>query len=221
MTQRTPKPAHRRAFLRSGAAAIAAVAVAEMTAEETRAQPNALPNLYPGWNTAEFHAIQRHENDHVAFLVKALGSAARPKPNFQGLTMPNIRTFVTVTRALENTGVGAYLGALPVIFSRANVAAAGSIALVEARHSGYVNVLLNELMTQNVFGQEESFDQALTIQQVVTLAGPFIKDLNGGPPLTFSSTPSRNNDIAILNFALALEYLEASFYNINVPRFFG
>jgi hypothetical protein len=45
--------------------------------------------------------------------------------------------------------------------------------------------------------------------QVVSLAGKFVASLNGGPPLTYDRTPSDQNDIAILNFALALEYLES------------
>jgi hypothetical protein len=211
----------RRSFFRRGAAAVAAAAAtfAVRSSSAQSGNPNYLPSLYLGENVREFQAIQAHENAHVAFLVSALGALARPKPSFVNLTQPNLVTFAQTSRALENTGVGAYLGAAPIIFNKDYLAAAGSILTIEARHSGYINVLLNEIMTDNVDGKVVNFDVPLTVDQVVALAGPLITSLNGGPPLSFSTTPSAKNDVDILNFALALEYLEAEFYNINVPRF--
>lgn len=169
-----------------------------------------------------FKDIRGHENDHVAFLVSALGKYARPKPTFKNLAQNNIVDFVNVSQALENTGVGAYLGAAPVIYSRAYLAAAGTIALIEGRHAGYLNVLQGDPITGNILKlkSNNSFETPLTPAQVDNLAGPFIANLNGGPPVSYSDTPSDSNDIDILNFALALEYLEAEFYNINVPKFF-
>lgn len=208
----------RRAFVLGAGAAGVLLAGGEAAAQNPGG--NALPNLFPGWTGRQFRAIRAHENAHVQFLVQTLGASARPKPNFQNLEQANVRTFGTVAQSLENTGVGAYNGAAPVLFSRQYLSAAASIALVEAQHSGYLNTLLNVVQTTDVFGNEQQFAQPLTVQQVITLAGPFIKDLNGGPPLAYNATPSRTNDISILNFALALEYLEAEFYNVNVPKFF-
>lgn len=213
----------RRSLLRGGVVAAAAVAGVGLTARPARGDGPALPNLYPNWNANLFTLLQDHEIAHVdaiVTLITNLGGTPRPRPNFKNLEQPDIVTFGTVSQALENTGVGAYLGAAPVLFSRAVLAAAGSIATIEARHAGYLNVLFNQPHTDNVFGDEQDFERALTIDEVVTAAGPFVQDLNGGPALSFNSTPSRTNDIAILNFALALEYLERDFYNINVPKFF-
>ena len=211
----------RRSFFRRGAAAATTVlaACAGRDALAQSGNPHRLPNLHHGENAKQFEAIQTHENAHVQFLVQALGAMARPKPTFQNLVQPHLVAFVQTSRALENTGVGAYLGAAPIIASKDYLAAAGSIVTIEARHAGYLNVLLNEIMTTNVFGDVQNFEMPLTQQQVVELASPFVASLNGGPPLSFSTIPSASNDIAILNFALALEYLEAEFYNINVPRF--
>ncbi len=216
-----PQAAGRRSFLRRGAAAMAAAAAtfAVRSSSAQSGNPNYLPSLYRNENVREFEAIMDHENAHVQFLVQALGPLARPKPTFVNLVQPNLLAFASTSLALESTGVGAYFGAAPIIFNSGYLAAAGSILTIEARHAGYLNVLLNDIMTQNVFGKDQDFEMPLTQQQVVKLAGPFITNLNGGPPLEFSTTPSAENDIAILNFALALEFLEAEFYNLNVPKF--
>ena len=176
-----------------------------------------------GPQKANFLAIQQHENDHVAFLVAALGGAARPKPTFQNLLQNSYADFVLLSQTLENTGVGAYLGAAPNINNSAVLAGAGSIATIEARHSGYLNTLLHDPITANSMDDDAnpSLEGPLTAAQVVAGAGAFIASLNGGPPVDYSTTKSDANDIDILNFALALEYLESEYYNLNVPKFYG
>jgi hypothetical protein len=161
---------------------------------------------------AAFMQIQQHENAHVDFLKAALKDAARPMPTFKGLEQPTLSAFVQVSMALENTGVGAYLMAAPAISNKDYLAAAGSILTMESRHAGFVDVLLGQPISAN-----GAFDKPIAQADIVAAAAPFIADLNGG------SDPSAalGSDGDILNFALLLEYLEAEFYNVNVPKFYG
>jgi hypothetical protein len=220
-------PSSRRSFFRHMATGIGTVAAAAALPGIVRAGNQAnkvnLPNLPTVYNrlSASFQDIMQHENAHVAALLGILGSNAIPKPTFQGLTMPDVNTFITTSFKLENTGVAAYLGAAPAIQSPEILAAAGSIALIEARHSGFLNYLKDFHVTTSVLGGSQDFDTPLGPSSIVNLASPFIQSLNGGPTPNYSTTPSAANDIAILSFALVLEYLEQAFYNLNVPIYFG
>ncbi len=202
-------------FFATAGLAASGIALSNFLTKPAFAQGNARTSL-----SDQMKAVQRHENDHVAFLVQALASQARPKPTFQNLLAPNLSTFLTNGRVFENVGVGAYLGAAPVLLSRAFLAAAGSIATIESRHAGFFNSLQSIAVTQNAFGAEQSFERPFSAAEVVNFAGPFFASLNGGPALTYDTIPSAENDIRILNFALALEYLEAEYYNLNVPKFY-
>lgn len=213
----------RRAFMRRSAAIALATTSAGILLASRPRKALAQATGGPADESANFLSIQMHENAHVAFLVTALGVYARPSPNFQNLEQATYEDFVAVSQALENTGVGAYLGAAPYIDSMEYLAAAGSIALIEARHAGFLNTYVGDPITANALNLQSNndFEKPLTALQVRTAAAQFVQNLNGGPPLAYAETPSADNDIAILNFALALEYLESDFYNINVPKFFG
>ncbi len=200
----------RRALLRKSAIGATAVASASLLMTQTAgATSRSAFNLS---SEQAFHEIRRDEDAHVAFLVGALGSAARPRPSFKGLRQANRQDFINLSRVFENVGVGAYLMAAPAISNKGILAAAGSILTIEARHAGYLDSITGMALSPN-----GSFDRPLSQAQIIADVSPFIASLNGGP----NPSDELDSDVDILNFALLLEYLESTYYDINVPVFFG
>ncbi len=218
----------RRSFLGRGVttaatgAALVGVAGSPVNAATRARRPtSALPSLYPGSTARLFREIQLDESSHVNILITAiqsLGGTPRPYPTFTGIQGLSATQFLQTAGAFENTGVSAYFGAAPAISNPAVAAVATSIATVEARHSGFINTTANVPLVPNFL----PYAVPATVPQVVVAVTPYIVSLNDGGqfPANFSSTPSASNDIAILNFALLLEFLEATFYFYNVPRLF-
>ena len=90
------------------------------------------------------NVVAAHERAHVAFLKKALGSAAvaKPKFDFKGSNKTAAK-FKATAQVLEDTGVAAYLGQAGNIKAKAILAAAGSVLAVEARHAGWIRDINN------------------------------------------------------------------------------
>ena len=158
-----------------------------------------LPELYAGQNAAFFAKIRFDENYHYTFLQNTLGSAARPLPGFINLIQPNVKAFVAQAAAFENTGVSAYLGAAPFLQNPNYLIAAAQISQIEAYHSGFLNALNNGTLTPN----NEPFTNVVPLATIQAAVTPFVGSLNGGPMPGFSTTPSAQNDIDILNIALS------------------
>jgi rubrerythrin len=82
-----------------------------------------------------------HERDHAAFLQRALGSHARPKPAVQfGTATQNARKFVSTAVELEDLSVAAYNGQAGNLTKPA-LAAAVKIVSVEGRHAAWIRDL--------------------------------------------------------------------------------
>ncbi|KAF9918282.1 hypothetical protein FBU30_000281 [Linnemannia zychae] len=116
-----------------------------------------------------FVHIGEHEATHVKVLtsvIKALGGTPVPKCSYK-FPLDDVETFVNVARALENTGVSAYLGAASGLDSSL-VTAAASIVTVEGRQSAFINGVVGGLEAPY------AFDTPLTPREIITLASNFI-----------------------------------------------
>jgi hypothetical protein len=103
--------------------------------------------------------VRDHELAHVAFLQKALGSAAIAKPgfDFKGTTSDQA-TFQATAIVLEDTGVAAYDGQGPRL-RRKTLPAAASVVSVEARHAAWIRHIVGKSPAPSAFDFPKSRKQ--------------------------------------------------------------
>jgi rubrerythrin len=116
--------------------------------------------------------IAGHEQAHQKQLkqtIEQLGATASPAPRTSFPKLGGQDAVLSLAVQLEETGVGAYNGAAPLIQSSDVLAAAGSIVQVEARHAG----ALRELAGHDP--APEAFPKALSRDEVLKAVKPFAK----------------------------------------------
>lgn len=142
--------------------------------------------------------IRDHENQHVAFLKTALGSAAVSKPTFDFTAggafadvFSNYDTFLALAQVFEDTGVRAYKGQAGGLISNKDVlTAALNIHSVEARHASHLRQMrrarggaaenLKPWITgSNDTGIGSAVDAIYAGEDTITQGGVDITQLNG------------------------------------------
>jgi len=115
-----------------------------------------------------------HENQHVEALVGLIEGAGgtpveKPEFTFPEGSFDSQAAILELAATFEPVGVGAYLGAAPLISSPDVLAAAGSIAGVEGEHVVAINALIGVVPYAN-----EAFPAALTQDEVLAAVAPFL-----------------------------------------------
>jgi rubrerythrin len=110
------------------------------------------------------------ENDHVTTISQLL-SALGAKPPAAGsakFALTNQASFVKLAVTLEDLGVAAYNGAVPLLKTPDIVSALGSIVNVEARHSAALRMLAGRDPSPQAFEQGKPADQvAVELKTIV------------------------------------------------------
>ncbi len=101
--------------------------------------------------------VADHEAKHVQFLKGALGSKAIKTPAFDfGDAVTDTAKFAATAQVLEDTGVMAYLGQVGNISVKGTLAAAGTIATVEARHAAWIRFINGVTPAPSTFDKRKS-----------------------------------------------------------------
>jgi len=140
----------------------------------------------------EITVIQIDESVHVSAieeLIVSFGQTPLSTCTFDfSSALTDVSTMLTIAQVVENVGVGAYLGAAHLVDDPRVLTAAASIVTIEARHQTLLNVF------QGFSPIPQSFDLALSPNEVLAIAGSFIQGCDLGiqanPSLTVTNTGS-------------------------------
>src|SRR5215207_1661889 len=140
-----------------------------------------------GDTLAVIENLASHESQHVDALVSLIESVgatpvSAPSTTFPADAFSSQASILDLAATFEPVGVGAYLGAAPLISSPDILAAAGSIAGVEGEHVVAINWLLGVVPYAN-----EAFPKAMTLDEVSAAVAPFLGGemlSTGGPKLS-------------------------------------
>ena len=216
----------RRSFLTraAGVSALAVPTLTLITARKSQAQGFNSHKLR-GQQADLINEVLSDEQQHVPILQNLLDDEDNPLPipirqpphfNIMRLRQPNLRAFIETASAFENTGSGLYHGALlNITQTQEYFPTAAGLASVESRHASWLNTLLGEPLVPDFAPVEAPIDQGIVLSRVAE----FVTDHRSSFPSFDTTVVSDANNFFILDFVLFLEYIEAKFYEINVPRF--
>jgi hypothetical protein len=215
----------RRSFL-ARAARISALSVPALgLVSATRATAGPPPKKVTGLTATLLQEIMNDEADHVRVIQDLLDDPDNPLPvpirkppklDMAELTQPTFNDFLDAAAAFENTGSGLYHGALlNITQTQEYFPVAAGLASVESRHAAWLNALLGNALVPGFVPVEAPINQTTTLARVA----PFVKDPRSTFPSFDTNTVSDDNNFFVLDFVLFLEYIEAAFYAVNVPRF--
>jgi hypothetical protein len=214
----------RRSFLTRAAttAAIAAPAVTLITSRKAQA---ASKNKLTGLSALLINEVMSDEDQHVPILKNLLDDPdnplavpirPRPKLHLNLLRQPSLQAFLETAAGFENTGSGLYGGALIAITqTQEYFPTAVGLCTVESRHASWLNSMIGQSLVPNFVPVEAPIDQSIVLSRVAE----FVADHRSTFPSFDPVNPSDANNFRILDFLLFLEYIESTFYNLNVPLF--
>ncbi|KAJ3301534.1 hypothetical protein HDV03_000680 [Kappamyces sp. JEL0829] len=159
---------------------------------------------------ANIQMVQAHEAVHVKTLVaviEMLNQTAVPACDYDFSPAVDVQSFLAIARALERTGVSAYIGAAPLIQNPKYLAAAASIVTVEARHAALFNRL------SKIPAAPSAFDVPLDGAAVLELALPFVKSC----PFTLPIAPLAHLTIAPTSGSASAAINITTAKTVNLP----